>query len=80
MYHDNYVQRKGNYGFKLQGVATGEFLQDPVEVDTGAVKMVWPEPPPHDQVAKVARYVVHITGWFHSLIEVVKAFGDFLTV
>ncbi|XP_042883228.1 protein CREG1-like [Penaeus japonicus] len=43
-------------------------LQDPLEdkgviVASGAVRTTWPDPPPHDQVAKVARYIVHTSDW-----------------
>ncbi|XP_045118753.1 protein CREG1-like isoform X2 [Portunus trituberculatus] len=34
-----------------------------VTVSSGRLTHWWPEPPPHDQVAKVARYVVHISEW-----------------
>ncbi|XP_068220483.1 protein CREG1 [Palaemon carinicauda] len=34
-----------------------------VYVASGASKTYWPDPPPHDQVAKVARYIVHISEW-----------------
>lgn len=42
-------------------------LQDPVKdkgvvVASGSVRTTWPDPPPHDQVAKVARYIVHTSG------------------
>lgn len=34
-----------------------------VHVASGEVSNAWPTPPPHTQVAKVARYVVHISEW-----------------
>lgn len=34
-----------------------------VQVTTGELVSEWPTPPPHDQVARVARYVVHISDW-----------------
>uniref|UniRef100_A0A0P4WDJ7 CREG-like beta-barrel domain-containing protein n=1 Tax=Scylla olivacea TaxID=85551 RepID=A0A0P4WDJ7_SCYOL len=34
-----------------------------VTVSSGRLTHRWPEPPPHDQVARVARYVVHISEW-----------------
>ncbi|XP_066977474.1 protein CREG1 [Macrobrachium rosenbergii] len=34
-----------------------------VHVASGAHKTYWPDPPPHDQVAKVARYIVHTSDW-----------------
>lgn len=34
-----------------------------VTVSSGQLTHTWPEPPPHDQVARVARYVVHISEW-----------------
>lgn len=34
-----------------------------VQVASGAKETSWPNPPPHDQVAEVARYLVHISDW-----------------
>ncbi|CAL4082103.1 unnamed protein product, partial [Meganyctiphanes norvegica] len=34
-----------------------------VHTQSGGVTVNWPDPPPHDQVARVARYIMHISDW-----------------
>lgn len=38
------------------------YSSNPVVVSSGAAQHSWPNPPPHEEVARVARYVVHISG------------------
>lgn len=50
--------------FKRPAIAADQQgLQDGVVVKTGGVQTTWPDPPPKDQVAKVARYIVHTSDW-----------------
>ncbi|XP_050707953.1 protein CREG1-like [Eriocheir sinensis] len=39
------------------------YSSNPVVVSSGAARHTWPAPPPHEEVARVARYVVHISDW-----------------
>ncbi|XP_076032150.1 protein CREG1-like isoform X4 [Oratosquilla oratoria] len=34
-----------------------------VKVASGQMSVSWPDPPPHDEVAKTARYIMHISDW-----------------
>lgn len=36
--------------------------RESVQVASGKLQTSWPTPPPHTEVARVARYVVHISG------------------
>ncbi|XP_063608261.1 protein CREG1-like [Penaeus indicus] len=60
---------KSNKTFKRPPIAAHQQgIQDPIKdegvvVASGSVRTTWPDPPPHDQVAKVARYIVHTSDW-----------------
>ncbi|KAK3884089.1 hypothetical protein Pcinc_011625 [Petrolisthes cinctipes] len=47
-------------GFEAYKFAT---LRETVQVASGELQTSWPPPPPHTEVARVARYVVHISDW-----------------
>ncbi|XP_045118748.1 protein CREG1-like isoform X1 [Portunus trituberculatus] len=57
-----------------------------VTVSSGRLTHWWPEPPPHNQVARVARYVVHTSDWCSistiSTADPIKGypFGSILSV